>query len=202
MRTGPSEDSFSVPVRRSLMRSFMLGVAAAIVSLLSAALLGSLLLLSNLDGAVLITLCFSLWLGLFLLSYPLQRRLSRTLDSRRPGVTLADGLITVPIPGGAPLHLSLAEPLELKFGWWEYAVKSTGGPTSNTRTVLTHAALTQGGTRLFFRAEDSIRKALDAGWRKSPPPEISGHTAVRLWASDLVALVDVIARQGTKPARQ
>ena len=185
----------SVPVRRSRWHGFWVGVAAGFASVLAAAAVAALLLLSpvSIDGAWVIIVFAALCFALFLLSRPLQRRWARSLDSRRPGISVTDGVMSVEVAENSTLPFDLREPYELSFGWWEYVVKSTGGPTSNTRTVLTHATIAQGGRRLSLKAEDSVREALAAGWPQSPPESAAGAASgVRLWASDLVALVEAL----------
>jgi hypothetical protein len=182
-----------VPIRRSRWPSFWIGAGAVFVSLLVAAGAAAALLLTNLDGALLVIVFAVVWFGLFFFSYPLQRRLARSLDLRRPCVSLDNDILAVPVAEDSALRFNLAEPHELTFGWWEFVVKSTGGPTTNTRTVLTHATLTQSGQPLFLKAEDSMREALAAGWPKSPPnSEPHAAPGIRLWASDLVALVEAM----------
>jgi hypothetical protein len=99
----------------------------------------------------------------------------------------------VPVPDGPAMQFKLDEPHELVFGWWEFVVTGGGGPTANTRTVLAHATLAQAGRRVLLKAEDSVRPALAAGWRKTPPN--SAAHAARLWAGDLVVLVEAIRAQ-------
>ncbi|MBC7931373.1 MAG: hypothetical protein H7Z38_12495 [Rubrivivax sp.] len=187
------EISFSVPIRRSRWVSFWLGAAAFVVSLLlAAALVGLLLVLPvNVDGAVVIIVFGFLWFGLFFLSYPLQRRYARALDLRRPGISLTDGLLTIPLNDDRTLRFKLEEPHELTFGWFEVVTRTPGGPVNYTRGFMTYAILSQAGQQLFLKAEESCREAKAAGWPNSTysaTPALS----VRLWASDLVALVEAV----------
>jgi hypothetical protein len=168
----------------------------------AAALLGLLALLKiNIDGAWIIILFGFLWFGLFFLSYPLQRRYARSRDLRRPGISLINDVLTVPVTQDSLLHFKLDEPHELAFGWWEHVMTSAHEQFSNTRAVWTHATLSQARQRLFLIAEDSVREAQSAGWPKMPgaaTTEITPDAAtpevfrVSLWASDLVALFEVI----------
>lgn len=197
-RTAPGGVSLCVPIRRSRWVSFWVGAAALVVATLSAAaaaaVCGSLLMLLGVeaDGFWLLFLFALLSGGLFFLSYPRQRRFARALDSRRPGISLTDGVLTVPVTRGSTLHFKLNEPHELLFGWWEYAMTGAGGPTTRTRAVWTHATLSQAGRGLYLIAEDSIREALAAGWRKVSSSETPAHARVCLWAGDLVALVEAV----------
>lgn len=193
MKTESVEERISVPLRRSRWVSFWIGVAAFFVSLLlAAALVGLLLLLPfKSDGAVAVIVFGVLWFGLFFLSYPMQRRYTRALDLRRPGISLADGLLTIPVTDDLTLHFKLEEPHELIFGWFEVVTKSTGGPTTNTRSFMTYAILSQAGQQLFLKAEESVREAQRAGWPNSTYP-LTPALSVRLWASDLVALVEAM----------
>jgi hypothetical protein len=168
-------------------------VAVVVSALTASALVGLLLLLLSpaaFDGAVVIIVFSFLWLGFFFLSYPLQRRYARALDMRRPGISLADGILKVPVTEDSTLHFNLVEPHDLTFGWWEHVSVSAGGPTSRTRAVWTHATLSQNGQQLFLIAEDSIRKAQSTGWPKTPDASTQTMPRVQLWAGDLVALVE------------
>ena len=193
MKPESVEGSFSVPLRRSRWMSFWIGVAAVVGSLLPAsALVGLLLLLPvNIDGAVVIIVFSIFWFGLFFLSYPLQRRYVRSLDLRRPGIILADGLLSIPLTDDRALHFKLDEPHELIFGWFEVVTKSTGGPTSYSRGFMTYAILSQAGQHLFLKAEDSVREAQGAGWPNSTY-SVTPALSLRLWASDLVILVEAV----------
>ncbi|MGB8506997.1 MAG: hypothetical protein WCD76_01200 [Pyrinomonadaceae bacterium] len=192
MKTESKKVSFSVPIRRTRWTSFWIGAAAVVFALLLAfAFSGLLLLLVNIDGVVIIILFGFILFGLFFLSYPLQRRYARSLDLRRPCVSLAGGILTVPLAEDTVLHFKLDEPHELIYGWWEFVMVSTG-PTSRTRAVWTHATLSQTGQQLYFIAEDSIREAQSAGWPKTPDSSTPTMPRVRLWASDLVALVKAV----------
>lgn len=195
MKTEATTVSCSVPIRRSRWPSFWIGVAAVIASfLMVAALAGSLLLLPFkifTDGAVLIIVFGVLWFTLFFISLRRQRRCARALDLRRPCICLVDSFLTIPLTGEDTLHFKLDEAHELIFGWFEVVIKSTGGPTTNTRSLMTYAILTQGAQQLFLKAEDSAREAQAAGW----PNATSATTpalSVRLWASDLVALIEAL----------
>ena len=99
------------------------------------------LTLTGVGGAVALTVVGALWFGLFFLSRPLQKRCARSLDSRRPGVTLSEETLSAPTSEGTAVVVRLGEPDELTYGWWEYVAKGTGRPTSNTRTALSHATL-------------------------------------------------------------
>ena len=142
----------------------------------------------------------ALWFGLFFLSRPLQKHCARSLDSRRPGLTLSAETLSVPTPEDNAITIRPGAPYELTYGWGEYAAKSAGGPTSNTLGVLTHATLTQGGVSLFFKAEDSAREAEAAGWPRVTFTEAEGRTQVRLWAVDLVSLVGAMRSAGAPPS--
>ncbi len=199
MKPESVERSFSVPLRRSRWMSFWIGVAAVVGSLmLASALTGLLLLLPvNVDGAVVIIGFSILWFGLFFLSYPRQRRYARSLDLRRPGIILADCLLTIPVTDARALHFKLDEPHELIFGWFEVVTKSTGGPTSYSRGFMTYAILSQAGQHLFLKAEDSVREAQGAGWPNSTYT-VTPNLSVRLWASDLVVLFESV-RERARP---
>jgi hypothetical protein len=194
-----SEVSCNVPVRRSLWTSFWIGAASALVSLLLAAALAGLLLLLpvNINGVIVILVFGLLWFGFFFFSLHWQRRYARSLDLRRPGIRLAAGLLTIPVTNDLTLHFKLDEPHELIFGWYEVVIKSTGGPTTNTRGLMTYAILAQAGQQLFLKAEDSVREAKMAGWPNSTSSMTPEHS-VRLWANDLVALVEAITSAPTR----
>ena len=95
------EVTCSVPLRRSRRVSLWIGVAAAAVSLLRAAALAGLMLLwpVGVDGAVAVIVLGFLWFGLFF-GLRWLKRYGRSLDLRRPGIGLADGLLTVPVSDG------------------------------------------------------------------------------------------------------
>ena len=191
-RAGGNEGSLGVPVRRSRWVSFRVGVGAAAVSLLTAAALTGLLLLLPpfLDGAWVVLAFAVILFGLFFLSLPWQRRYARSLDLRRPGARLDGGLLTFPAEGDAAMCFDLNAPHELTYGWFEVITRG-GGPTTNTRGLMTYAILSQAGQELFLRAEDSVREAQSAGW----PNRTSANTprrSVRLWAGDLVMLVEAV----------
>ena len=103
----------------------------------------------------------------------------------------ADGLLTIPVTDDRALHFKLDEPHELMFGWYEVVIPASGGPTTNTRALMTYAILSQGGRQLFLKAEESVREAQAVGW-----PNLTGSATpalgVRLWAGDLVALVEAV----------
>lgn len=196
METEAVEVSCSVPIRRSRWTSFWIGVAAVVVSLLLAAALVGLMLLLPVkvfnDGAVPIIVFTFLWFGLFFLSLPRQKLYARSMDLRRPGICLvAGGLLTIPFKDDLTLRFKLDEPHELTFGWFEVVTRSGGGPTTNTRGFMTHAILSQGGQRAMLKAEESVREAQAAGWPNSTYPA-TPDLSVRLWASDLVVLVEAI----------
>jgi hypothetical protein len=192
LKTEAVEDSCSVPIRRTRWTSFWIGAAAVFVSLLLAVGLSALLLLlSSINGAVLVMILGVLWFGFFFFSLPWQKRYARSLDLRRPGVSLMDGLLTIPVTGDLTLRFKLDEPHELMFGWFEVVIKSTGGPTTNTRSLMTYAILSQAGQQLFLKAEDSVGEARMAAWPNSTSSTTPDHS-VRLWASDLVLLIEAI----------
>lgn len=198
---GGAEGSLGVPIRRSRRVSFWVGVGAAVLSLLIAAALTVLLLLLPpvVDGAWVVLFFAALLFGLFFLSLPRQKRYTRSLDMRRPGARLDGGLLTVPTADGSTMRFDLGEPHGLTYGWFEVVTKSTGGPTTNTRGLMTYAILSQAGQELFLQAEDSIGEAQTAGW----PNRTSLKTPdrrVRLWASDLVTLVEAVRSHAPAPA--
>lgn len=199
MKTGATEGSLSVPIRRSRWVSFWVGVGAVFVSLLMAAALAGLLLLllspAGGDGALVVIFFGFVWFGVFFLSLPRQKRYARSLDLRRPAIGLADGLLTVPLDAERTLRFKLEEPYELTFGWYEFVVPGGGGPTANTRAFLTYAILSQAGQQLLLKAEESAREAQAAGWPNSTSPSTPA-LAVRLWACDLVALVEAVRARG------
>lgn len=193
MKAESGEVFYSVPVRRTLWPGFLVGAAALVGWALPAAALCGLLLLSSvkIDGAVIIIMFGVLWGGGFFFSVPWQRRCTRSLDARRPGIRLADGVLAVPLDDDTAVRFMLEEPHELRFGWAEDVVATAASPTMHTRTVLTYAALSQAGRYLFLKAEDSVRPAQAAGWPKGGSL-LPTEPAVRLWASDLVALVEAM----------
>ena len=185
------QGSLSVPVRRSRWVSFWVGVGAVVLSLLTAASLTGLLLLltSAIDGAWVVILFAALWFGLFFLSLPGQKRYARSFDLRRPSARLDGGLLTVPLTDGSTMSFDLCRPHELNYGWFEVITRGGGGPTTNTRGLMTYAILSQAAQELFMQAEDSVREAQTVGW----PNKTSVKTpdrSVRLWASDLVTLIE------------
>ena len=190
-QAGGTDGSLGVPLRRSRWVSFWVGVGAGVLSLLTAATLTGLLLLlpPAIDGAWVIIVFAALLFGLFFLSLPRQKRYARSFDLRRPGARLDGGLLTVPLADGSTMRFDLGEPHELTCGWFEVITRGGGGPTTNTRGLMTYATLSQAGQELFLQAEDSVREAQAAGW----PNRTSVKTPdrrVRLWASDLVTLVE------------
>ncbi|HEY9401704.1 MAG TPA: hypothetical protein VIQ24_03345 [Pyrinomonadaceae bacterium] len=193
-----TEISCSVPVRRTRWTSFWIGVAAVIIAALSAALsvfaVGGLLmwLRVDFDGFWVVFMFGLLWFGLFFLSYPLQRRYARSRDLRHPGISFADGKLTVPVARDFILRFDLDEPHELMFGWYEHVMTSAGGATKNSRAVWTHAVLSQAGQQLFLIAEDAIREAQSSRWPKTPDASTQTMPRVQLWASDLVELVEAM----------
>ena len=193
LKTEPGDISYSVPIRRTRWPSFFIGAAALFVSALLAAAFGGLLVWSSIkvDGTVIVILFGLLWGTGFFLSFPLQRRRARSLDARRPGIRLAGGALAVPLDDGLTLRFKLDEPHELSFGWLEAVVATVAAPTTHTRTVLTHATVSQAGRRVFLKAEDSVRAAQAAGWPQSQGSQAC-EPSVRLWANDLVALIEAI----------
>lgn len=191
-QAGGAEGSLGVPIRRSRWVSFWVGVGAAVLSLLTAAALTGLLLLPPvIDGAWVVIVFGALLFGLFFLSLPRQKRYARSFDLRRPGARLDGGLLTVPLADDTTIRFNLGEPHELTCGWFEVITRGGGGPTTNTRGLMTYAILSQAGQELFLQAEDSVREAQAAGW----PNRTSVKTPdrrVRLWAGDLVTLVEAV----------
>jgi hypothetical protein len=193
LKREPMEDFYSVPIRRTRWPSLFIAFAAFVVSALLAAALSGLLVLSSIkvDGTWVVIVFGLLWGSSFFLSVPRQRRCARALDLRRPGICLADGVLAVPLSDDTMVRFILDEPHELKFGWSEAVVTTVAAPTTHTRSVMTYATLSQAGQHLFLKAEESVRAAQIAGWQKSeglPQSKI----AVRLWANDLVALVEAM----------
>ncbi|HEX8355219.1 MAG TPA: hypothetical protein VF611_20105, partial [Pyrinomonadaceae bacterium] len=178
-----AEGSLGVPIRRSRWVSFGVGVGAALISLLAAvAFTGLLLLLPPvLDGAWVLIASSVILFGLFFLSLPWQKRYARSFDLRRPGARLAGGLLTVPLADGTTARFDLGEPHELTYGWFETITPGGGGPTTNTRGLMTYAILSQSGRELFLQAEDSVREAQSAGWPNSTS-STTPRQSVRLWA--------------------
>ncbi len=149
------------------------------------------LVLSKLSGTQLIILFTAIWWCVFFLSFSWQRRLARAIDSQRPGIYLKQGLLEVPLTDDRSLRFDLDKPSELRYGWSESAVATVASPTMNTRVRLTYATISQNGQQLFLRADESVSKAKAAGWPKSECVE-SFIPAVRLWANDLVRLIDAL----------
>lgn len=197
-----AEGSLRVPTRLSRWVSFWVGVGAAVLSMLTAAALTGLLLLlpHAIDGAWVVIVFAALLFGLFFLSLPWQRRYARSFDLRRPGARLDGRRLTIPLANDATMRFDLGEPHELTYGWFEVITHGGGGPTSNTRGLMTYAILSQAGRELFLQAEDSIREAQAAGW----PNRASVKTPdrrVRLWASDLVTLIEAVATTNATKSR-
>jgi hypothetical protein len=181
--------------------SFWVGVAAALLSLLSAAVLAGLLLLlpTVVNGAWVVIAFGVCWFGLFFLSLPGQRRYARSRDLRRPGARLDGAVLTVPLEDDTALSFDLGEPHELNFGWYEVVTKSSGGPTTNTRGLMTYALLSQAGRELLLRAEESTREAQSSGWPNRTMPTWPDRR-VRLWAGDLVTLIEAVRSHATPAA--
>lgn len=196
MSAAPVEGVFSIPIRRSRWLSFWIGSATLIVSLLLAAAgcVLLMLLVRTISGtAVLIVLHF-LWWGFFFASFLWHRRLVRSFDLRRPGIRLVKGILEVPLKDGSTLRFNLDEPYELSFGWCTSLVPTAAAPMTHARVYLTYAALSQKGTQLFLLAEESVREAQAVGWPESGKPE-PVRPEVRLWANDLVTLVETMRRR-------
>lgn len=191
-QVGGSEGSLGVPLRLSRRVSFWVGVGAVVLSLLTAAALTGLLLLLPpfIDGAWVVLFFAALLFGLFFLSLPRQKRYARTFDLRRPGACLDGGLLTVPLDDGSTMRFDLGESHELTCGWFEVITRG-GGPTSNTRGLMTYAILSQAGQELFLQAEDSVREAQIAGWPNKTSVKTPDRRA-RLWAGDLVTLIEAV----------
>ncbi len=143
MNTEPIEGVYSIPIRRTRWSSFRIGAAAQLISLLPAGAVSSLLVLSSIitDGVVVIMVFGLVWGAVFFLSFPWQRRYARSLDLRRPGIRLANGVLAVPVTDDLTLQFKLHEPHELRFGWSETIVTNIGGPTTHARAFLTYASL-------------------------------------------------------------
>jgi hypothetical protein len=187
------EGIFNVPIRRSRWSSFWIALAVLVISLLlAAAFSGALLLLvRTISGTVVVIVFGVLWWCMFFLSFPLQRRLARSLDLRKPGMRLTNSVLTMPVTNDLTLQFKLDEPHELRFGWSEFVVATAASPTMHTRTFVTFAMLSQRGQQVFLKAEDSVREAKASGWPKSESVETTAPV-VRLWAKDLVALVETM----------
>lgn len=198
---GAADASLRVPVRRSRWVSFWVGLAAVFLSLLSATALAGLLLLlpTVVDGAWVILAFGVIWFGLFFVSLPRQSRYARSRDLRRPGASLAGGVLTVPLADDSTLSFNLHEPHELTFGWHEVVTTSSGGPTTNTRGLMTYAIISQAGRELFLRAEESTSEARAAGW-PNRTSQTTPDLRVRLWAADLVKLVEALRTHAAPPA--
>ncbi len=187
------------PIRRSRWSSFFIGAVTLVLSALLAAGVSGVLMLAvtRIDGALLIILFAFLWCCFFFFSYPWQRRVARALDCRRPGICLDDNRLTVPTDAGLTMQFNLSRPYELRFGWFDTQVVTVAAPTMHTRGVLTYAVLSQDEQQLFLKAEDSARDAVAAGWSRSN--QMTPVTpALRLWASDLVALTELLRKHRTQ----
>lgn len=201
--TGDAEGALVVPIRSSRWVSFWVGVGAGVISLLTAAALTGLLLLLplTLDGAWVVLAFAALLFVFFFLSLPWQKRYARAFDLRRTGAQFVGGRLTVPLSDGTAISFNLDRPHELTYGWFEVVTKSTGGPTTNTRGLMTYAILSQAGRELFLQAEDSIQEAQSAGWPNRTSPT-TPRQSVRLWADDLVTLVGAVRSHAPTPATE
>lgn len=152
------------------------------------------LLITTISGTAVLIVFHFLWWGFFFTSFLWHRRLVRSLDLRRPGIRLVSAILEVPLKDDSTLRFNLDEPFELSFGWCTSLVPTAAAPMTHTRVYLTYAALSQKETQLFLLAEESVREAQAAGWRESEKPE-PVRPEVRLWAKDLVALVETMRTQ-------
>lgn len=192
--TAEAADRFrNVAIRRSQGTSFGIGVAVVFVALLLAVGVCALLmwLLAKISAVAIILIFGVTWFGVFFASIPLQRRYARALDGRKPGVSLSPGMLTVPVKPGSTLVFWTHQPIEVAFGWLEFISQGGGGPTSQTRTVMSWATLSQAGQHVILQAEDSIKAAQKAGWQKATSP-LAGATKIRLWECDLVELAEYL----------
>lgn len=189
------------PVSGSIWTNLWIGAAAVLISLLWAAAVVALLLLSGvrIDGAVAVLVFSFLWFGLFFFSLRWQRRLARSLDLKRPCIQLTDRLLTVPVGDGSTWRFKLDEPCQMTCGWFEVLIKSTGGPTTHTRGLMTYVILSQAGRRLLLKAEDSVREAQAAGWPNAAS-SVEPEQSVRLRASDLVSLFETVRATYRNPS--
>ena len=190
---GAAERFRNIPIRRSQWRSFRIGVGAVFAALLLAAGVCALLmwLSKDISGVLLIMLFGVILFGGFFGSIPWQRRYSRSLDGRKPGVSLAIGVVYVPVKKDSTFIFWTGQPIEVAFGWLEFVVGGGGGPTTKTRTVMSWATLSQAGQNVMLYAEDSVKEAQKAGWQKVISPS-AGAPMIRLWAADLVEFVEFL----------
>src|SRR5262245_50310856 len=159
-----AEGVYNIPIRRSIWQSFFIGVAAIVLSGIVAAELAGLLMWitptrpaqpperapvealtkrppRHADYGALVVLGLGLVLfGGYFGSIRWQRRLSRSLDSRRPGIRIADGVMAVPVGAGRVLQINLSQPYSLNFGW------NTG------RLFGTRAIISQGDKAVLLEA--------------------------------------------------
>lgn len=183
----------NIPIRRSQWRSFRIGLGAFFAALFLAIGVCGLLMwcFPKIWGGLNSTIFVLIWFGGFFGSIPGQRRYARSQDARLPGVSLADGVLSVPVKAGAPLLFRMGEPHELAFGWLEFVATSSGGATTCTRTLMSWATLSQAGQHVMLKAEDSVKEAQKAGWQKVMSPQADA-TVVSLWAADLVGFVEFL----------
>ncbi len=99
--------------------------------------------------------------------------------------------MTIPVTDVLTLHFKLDEPYELTFGWFDVVTRTSSGLVRYARGFMTHAILSQAGQQLFMKAEESSREAKAAGWPNTTYADTPA-LSVRLWASDLVALVEAV----------
>lgn len=176
--------------------NLLIGFAAIIFSaLLAAALVGlPLFFNANLgDGALVIIIFGVLWFGFFFFSYSLQKKFARRLDLRRPCICLVNDLLTIPVSKTTTLRFKLDEPLGLKFGWFEVVARNHKG--GNTHWFMTYALLSQGEHQVLMDAEYTAREAQAAGWLILTNRDVTPEHHLRLWAGDLVVLVEAIRAQ-------
>jgi hypothetical protein len=195
MKPTSTKSMFRVPIRRSQWPSFLIGLAAAVLSaLVAAAGCGVVLatqLLPERAGAVIVLTFGVAWFCGFFTRVPWQRRWSRWLDSRRPGILLANGLMTVPVSANRTLKFHLNEPYALRFGWY-----------AHRRHSATWAIMSQGGEDLLLIAPMiSTRAARTAGWPVAGPSFQRITPSVWLWADDLVGLVEFMRGQAGVTAK-
>ena len=86
-------------------------------------------LVKDISGVLIIMIFWIIWFGLFFASIPWQRRYSRALDGRKPGVALTPGMLSVPVKVGATLVFRTDQPIEVACGWLEFISGGGGGPT-------------------------------------------------------------------------
>ena len=133
----------NVPIRRSQAGSFWIGAGVVFIALLLAVGVCALLIWrdKNVSGVLIIMVFGIIWFGLFFASIPWQRRSSRALDGRKPGVSLTRGTLSVPVKVGATLVFRTDQPIEVACGWLEFISGGGGEPTGKTRTVMSWATL-------------------------------------------------------------